>query len=463
MDGGARLFLINTEISLREFESNLLIAVEAARRGHYSIIFDQRELPLLVRRAFPTGAVLHTKSLHPEPSMMQTLEKAAQKGLKITSIEHEHGLLAETYDEMLEKRYSDRALEIASGVFTWGEWDRKALVDRFPTQAAKIIQGGAARIDTWSPAFSKLARSAQRIINGPYVLVSSKLVINRHYHLRDVMRGLRQNKDNSYWVQFVLSMTKRVARSAELFGYYCELLDILCSTFPHVTFVVRPHPTEDVNAWKVAAPSMPNLRVIREGSLTSWVHGADAVIHTGCSSAFEASVAGKTVISYIPASMATEGLRNRADQLGLSVGKPSEVVSILHERFRLSRKGGSDDMTEHPAWLKKRLEIRHKHYNCETVVDTWGHLGTPLSKATRWRAMFFTSLFAWAGYVRRAARLSLKFEDYTLDKFQSMKSKDVQMASNLLAEVLKSETLPRVRRLAPGAWLVGPNGKVVES
>lgn len=460
MDHKARLFLFNTEISLREFESNLLIALEAARRGDYSIIFDQRDLPILVRRAFPRGAVLHTKSLHPEPSMMHTLEKANKKGLKITSIDQEHGLLEETYDVMLEERYSDRALEIASAVFTWGEWDHTALLARFPSQAAKIIQGGAARVDSWRPEFAGLAHSAQQIVTGPYVLISSNLAINSHYHLREILEGMRRNTIGTPWVDSVRSMTKIMAHSAEMLGAYCDLLDALCASFPEITFVVRPHPTEHVDGWKAAAPNQPNLRIIREGSLTGWIHGAVAVIHNGCTSAFEASVAGKTVISYVPDGITAKGSINPADKLGYSAIKPSEVVSILQDCLQPWNDDSSNQATQQPDWLVKRIDFRQSRYNFEVVVDEWGSLGKHFTRTVRWRVIVLTGLLAWFGHFRRSLRLAIKREHYSLNKFELMRTKDVEDIATRMSEVIGLKRVPQIHRLGPRAWLVAPSETV---
>ena len=78
--------------------------------------------------------------------------------------------------------------------------------------------------------------------------------------------------------------------------------------------VLRPHPTENIEAWKISLENIPNVYVIREGSITFWVNNAFAVMHNGCTTAIEATFSRKPVITYVPFNQSFE--RKLANELG---------------------------------------------------------------------------------------------------------------------------------------------------
>ena len=54
--------------------------------------------------------------------------------------------------------------------------------------------------------------------------------------------------------------------------------------------VLRPHPVEDIKIWKTYLEGVNNVHVIREDSISAWVNTAFAVMHSGCTTAFEATI-----------------------------------------------------------------------------------------------------------------------------------------------------------------------------
>ena len=64
--------------------------------------------------------------------------------------------------------------------------------------------------------------------------------------------------------------------------------------------IFRPHPTEDTDGWKFLLDGIPNVRVIHEGSINKWVNSSFAVLHSGCTTALEATVSEKPLITFDP-------------------------------------------------------------------------------------------------------------------------------------------------------------------
>ena len=81
---------------------------------------------------------------------------------------------------------------------------------------------------------------------------------------------------------------------------FIEAIKYLANKNNDYDIVLRPHPTENIEAWKISLENISNVHVIREGSITSWVNNAFTVMHNGCVTALEATFSGKPVVTYIP-------------------------------------------------------------------------------------------------------------------------------------------------------------------
>ena len=57
--------------------------------------------------------------------------------------------------------------------------------------------------------------------------------------------------------------------------------------------VLRPHPAEDPKVWQTYLQNIPNVHVIREGSISAWVKNAFVIMHNGCTTAIEATISKK--------------------------------------------------------------------------------------------------------------------------------------------------------------------------
>jgi hypothetical protein len=56
--------------------------------------------------------------------------------------------------------------------------------------------------------------------------------------------------------------------------------------------IVRPHPSEDLAAWKNVSKNLKNIKVIYEGEITPWINASSGLIHRGCTSAIQAYLRG---------------------------------------------------------------------------------------------------------------------------------------------------------------------------
>jgi hypothetical protein len=73
----------------------------------------------------------------------------------------------------------------------------------------------------------------------------------------------------------------------------------LCRRRPNQKIVVRPHPGEALRYWDGVFDEYPNVAVVREGSHVPWTLACKALMHTSCTTGFEAHVADTPTFSLV--------------------------------------------------------------------------------------------------------------------------------------------------------------------
>ena len=75
-----------------------------------------------------------------------------------------------------------------------------------------------------------------------------------------------------------------------------EVISDICTTFPQIKFILRPHPFESPEPYK-KLQSYLNFEVHQEGSVIPWLNSCDALLHLNCQTAIEAVMVNKEPIS----------------------------------------------------------------------------------------------------------------------------------------------------------------------
>ena len=90
------------------------------------------------------------------------------------------------------------------------------------------------------------------------------------------------------------------------------------------------HPVENIETWRVLLEDIQNVYVIREGSINR-IKNAFALMHNSCTSAIEATIFKKPVITYLPFEQKyTTELPN---ELGYCVKSPDELSKKVNNIF----------------------------------------------------------------------------------------------------------------------------------
>ena len=363
---------LHNEISVRELDGKLLLAILAASKGHQVIISDIQGIFSAAKKNIIPPGIFHTKSLTPTKSKIAKHQFLKDKGFLITSIDEEAGLDIDGYEQFSKTRYSDRTMEQSSMVFTWGTDDFECLKKNYPKCASKIFKTGSPRVDLWVPSFSTYWKNNNiNIPKKPFLLVSSNM-------------GAANNNDPYYEVYNKAKSMDYFNRDPKLFdekfGRVSEQYLTIASFIKAITFisknnndydiVVRPHPAENIEAWKTYLKDVPNVYVIRKDSISFWVDKCFAVMHNGCTTALEATVSQKPLISY----MAYEQKYSYqlTNKLGKIVKSEIELLETVNQYFK-DRNNLNAKKLENQKYefIQNKILIDKKELASEKIVKLW--------------------------------------------------------------------------------------------
>lgn len=398
--------LLYTEVAPRELDSKLLIAVVAASRGHTAVVSDKRTLFFAIKSNLFRGAIFHTKSVTPDSRKIREHRAILDKGLFVTSQDEEAGLQNHGFESFAKMRFAAESIGQLSALFCWGPEDFETLVGLYPQYRNRIHLVGSPRADMWGRPFARAATTPGRFGLEGYLLVSSNFGIG----FKPIEDVFREYFDSGYVARNPMALEERFAIFRDKFKLswkFIEALRDLSRRLPALQIVFRPHPTERISLWQMFLQDLPNVHVIREGASSDWIHHSKALVHNGCTTAFEAFLAGKPVISFEPFE---RDYGSVANQLGVRTRTVEELATTLQN---LEDGGGlTSPVARETAetLVKRKIFTSEESLAAERIVDVWeGVAGQHGNRAFPFRRFrWLTARNRWRNNLRRLLRRAPK-------------------------------------------------------
>ncbi|WFN35008.1 hypothetical protein L1S32_02505 [Methanogenium sp. S4BF] len=311
------------ETKSREFEAKMLLALEAVNRG-YAVIIGNKSMNNLLK-IMPTGVYFYMNSTSP---MQKIFAKFKSQG-HIIVVHDEEGLVQSSDQRYMDGRLRFDTINEVDSYFCWGK-HQKELVSKVVEEYSantKVVNTGHPRID--------LLRSPISLYENPQKTEKSTILINTKH------AEYNHNKGENGWIE-IMKIHNMINSQEEmdlrldqvkykkaLFSEYKTLIEELSSEFSNSNIIVRPHPSENGNVWKIFAEDFPNVVVDRSKSVGYWIKKSDVVIHTSCTTGIEAFFLGKLPITYkpIPEYRFGEAL---PDLVSFETDNVKEVVDVIH-------------------------------------------------------------------------------------------------------------------------------------
>lgn len=287
------------EFQAREFDSKTYLAAVLAQRG-YPVLIGQQWLLFANLDRLPPGVILFKSfnKIH-QPAM----RAARAAGHRVVALEEE--LLAQLDEKAIVVLCTEGIFEAVDLILTHGDFERDILRRRCAGKV-RVETSGNGRVDLLKPALraffgDKVEELKRRY--GDFVLVNSNLpVLNSVWDSVEQVTEIQAqagfiNKNDPQsmkgWRDYIaFEEANRAATHA--------VVRELARRRPGQRILVRPHPGEDLKHWAGVFSDSPNVAVVREGSHVPWTLASRLLLHTSCTTGFEAYVAGRTALSLVP-------------------------------------------------------------------------------------------------------------------------------------------------------------------
>ncbi len=287
--------ILPVETQVREFDAKLLLACVAAERGIPTYIGFQNRIRDRIT-SLPPGIFIAKGFASKKAKIMGILTGL---GHEIYAWDEE-GLVHHPPQVYHDRRLSKKSLEYLSGLFAWGD-DYKNMVEAFPDyDGTPIYCTGNPRADLLRPDVRAFYDSTVGQIHDR---LGSFILLNSSFGTSNLATGVPTERQKGTAKSFRHSITYwqwQLAFRAELFALYRDMTGKLATRFADQTFVVRPHPAENLESWRDYAAGFPNLAIEHEGNVTPWLMACDLMIHNGCMTGIEGALLGTPVIAYQP-------------------------------------------------------------------------------------------------------------------------------------------------------------------
>lgn len=290
--------IIPIETKVREFHAKTLLACVAAEAGFDVILGPQRtitrHLHLLPRGIYLDKSVAGTKVNH--------FTRLHDLGFRVVAW-CEEGLTYRDRAAYLNERISTKSLSLVDLFFSWGDQQADAILDKAPEAQNKIVRAGNPRLDILRRElrgiFSDDAKKLRERY-GNFILINTNFSRFNHFNGKNFVidilkkRGVIENNDDEIFFRDWIS------HLGTLYEYFLDMVPKVAEAFPEQRIVLRPHPSENHDAWQRGLAGLSNVDVRHEGSVIPWLMASGAVIHNSCTTGVEAYLLGRPVISYRP-------------------------------------------------------------------------------------------------------------------------------------------------------------------
>ena len=425
--------IIPVENQVRELDPKLLLGCIAARRGFPVFLGSRREIHFHIT-AFPRGIYL-SKSMTGASDLMFRIMRSF--GHEIVAWDEE--ALVHLPDAIYySRRLSPQAMAYVSRFFAWGE-DNAALWRRYPqiSPNAAIVVTGNPRNDLLRPelnAYYEKEVASIRERHGNFILVNTNFNhINGFTPVQNLFQPTVQDGQPALFGRAAKGMTREYALGLQnlklaVFADFQEMIPRLSQTFPDVTIVVRPHPTENPDVYHRIASKCQRVTVTNEGNVVPWLLAAKALIHNGCTTGVEAYVMRVPALSYRASTdenydFGFYRLPNSVSQSCLNFDElQMNLVKILNGEFK------PDLSRQRRELIANYLAAVDGPLACERIVEVLEELsdGAVRSKNPNWWRRF-GGWALWYGRTRVKRYKDSRPHSHNRPEFQKHRYPDVAL------------------------------------
>jgi len=278
---------IPIEIKNRELFGHLLIACEALKKDYRIILGNKSLIYQIIHEKNNKGGFLLYKGGGHLPDLIIGLSKKLDA---IGVLDQELGIAVREKDikSIFNRRYYFETIKYIDSFYLLGEKFYDASIEYSKIPKNKLFITGWPRVDIWrnKSLWSDKAKQIKAKY-GKFILFSSDFGTNSLFQVEErAKRAVEytQLKGKSVYLKAYKSKETRYNEFLKMVDHLSQMSSL--DNAPHI--IVRPHYAEDFGAWHDALNGMKNITVINEGSISAWLLASEGLLHSGCTTAFEA-------------------------------------------------------------------------------------------------------------------------------------------------------------------------------
>ena len=366
----------------REMESRILMGLEAAYNDNIVYISDRMSILKKAEANKIEPGTLFLKDVNSSTEIQTILKNIKKLNFTILATDEEAGIQFQDYQNFIKVR-SIRKFENIDVFLCWGLRDKKILKEKYSSYKTKFLALGSARLDLCKKEISKKKKynSLKKKFKDNYIFISSNISypisirpLPEYIGSRIVDDKIDVDLREKFYYYKYINNTIRCY-------YLVKLIRKLLHTFPYYTFILRPHPNEEIESWnKILANKYSNLIIDKSGSLQDYIFNSDLIIHTGCTSGIEAALMKKKSISYAPESLKNSLEGDFSNNISNICKNENEVIDAIKNLEKLKLKSFEDFKTRiiNPFYSKSFKKINllfkkfqktknYKNKNCDQI------------------------------------------------------------------------------------------------
>lgn len=240
---------------------------------------------------------------------------------------------------------------------------------------------------------------------------------------------------------------------SKLLPKFIEGIKYIARNLPDYDFLLRPHPSEDVNTYKRNLKEIKNIKISNHDSAVSKFINAKMIIHNGCSTAVEACLGDIPSICFLPENSVDQIqelprkisyiAENKEDLLKKTLNIFSEKIdkkefSIFKEKIKPHIDNIDYDSSDKIAKIINNFDFS-RSFEIDFDKTLKGYLEKYLPKP------FFNTLVSFKKLFNKKDRTSTvaAFKKRDKIKFEKLTLSDLQLRINAFSEVIKD--LPHIK------------------
>lgn len=275
---------------LRDLKGAVLLALQLSKDGNevFLIPFNLMQIEVFT---LCLDLVLLNNLRETTNKIAEFLEK---KDGNYAILDTEGGLYGDLkhYTRTLTQRINSRNNLFVK--FCWGEKISQYLADNKFFESHQLKVTGHPRFDFYSKKLDEYYTGHADKDGQKQILIPTKVAFaNPQYHSLMEEKRLMVTKlgfDEAYVEEAIRVGKKQIEETI-------KMVKMLASDFPDESFVLRPHPHENLATYQNALTGLNNVKVTREAPIDECLRSAKCLIHRMCTTSIEASLAGVPTIS----------------------------------------------------------------------------------------------------------------------------------------------------------------------